>query len=70
MATQTLQEQLENVQAAIQNVELYGQHVDVNGRTLTRADIRALYQREKELRNAVARETRGGIRQRRGVPID
>jgi phage-related minor tail protein len=70
MATKTYQEQLESVQAAIADIETKGQTVDVNGRTLTRADLRTLYQREAQLRRLVDRESRGGIRVRRGVPID
>ena len=70
MATKTYQEQLETVQAAIEAIETLGQGTDVNGRTLTRADLRTLYQREAELLRRVARETRGGIRVRRGVPVD
>lgn len=70
MATKTYQEQLESVQAAIQELETRGQSVDVNGRRLTRADLETLYKREQHLRTMVGRETRGGMRVRQGILID
>ncbi|MEW5927800.1 MAG: hypothetical protein AB1941_09960 [Gemmatimonadota bacterium] len=68
---QTLEEQLERVQAAIAEVETGGQErAFANGRSRTQADIRALYKRETELKTAIARRNRrrdeGGIRIRRG----
>lgn len=68
MALKTYTEQLESVQTAIASVEATGQGFDVNGRTVTRGDLRTLYQRERWLRSQVAREARGGIRMRQVVP--
>ena len=46
----TLAEQLSSVQAAITAVETYGQYISAtDGRTLTRADLKALYEREAAL---------------------
>ena len=67
----TYAEQLTSVQTAIEEVELTGQSIDINGRTLTRGSLKELYRREARLRTLAAREVRGGgIRLRRGVPID
>lgn len=70
MATKTYQEQLESVQATIEEIEIRGQSTDVNGRTLTRGNLATLYEREKYLRRMVGRAARGGVRGRRGVPLD
>jgi len=70
MAIKTYQEQLETVQATIEEIETRGQSTDVNGRTLTRGNLATLYDREKYLRRMVGREARGGVRVRRGVPLD
>lgn len=68
MATETYQTQLERVQAAIAAIESGGQATDVGGRSLTRADLDTLYQRERYLRRQVARASAGGIATRRVVP--
>jgi len=58
MAT-TLAEQLASVQAAIAAIESGAQSTTNDGRTLTRADLGTLYNREKELLNKVDRADRG-----------
>ncbi len=67
MAIKTYTEQLESVQAAIEIIETTGQSYSINGRSLNRADLPALYAREKELRKSVARENEGGISIKLGV---
>jgi hypothetical protein len=69
VATETYQTQLERVQAAIAAIETRGQTIGEGGRHLQRGDLEALYKREKYLRQMAARETRGGIRMRQGVPL-
>lgn len=64
----TYAEQLESVQTAIATIEGGGQAIGVNGRALTRADLRTLYDREKWLRQRLDRSDRGGMRIRLGVP--
>jgi hypothetical protein len=60
----TLEEQLESVQKAIENVESHGQQaeIEVNGnrRDITRASVRDLYRRELQLRMAIKRRDGGG----------
>lgn len=68
MPVKSYEEQLEQVQAAIEQILTRGQAVDVNGRALTRANLRALQEREKWLIQQVERQKRGGIRVRRAVP--
>lgn len=68
MAVKTYLQQLEPVQAAIEAIETRGQAVDVSGRTLSRADLRTLYDRERYLRRMVAHQKRGGIRTLRVIP--
>ena len=69
MATKTYQEQLENVQAAIEKIEDSGQAYSISGRSMSRADLPTLYERERWLRKKAAREARGGgIRIRGGTP--
>lgn len=64
----TYTEQLESVQAAIETIELRGQTVTINNRTLDRADLPALYKREARLRAFIDRQARGGIRVMNVVP--
>ena len=45
----TLAQQLESVQAAIAAIESGAQSTAVDGQTVTRADLRTLYAREKSL---------------------
>lgn len=65
----TKAQQLAEIQAAITDVLTKGQSFALNGRRYTRADLADLLREEKELEAAVAREDRGGIRNRRVVPI-
>lgn len=64
MAIKTYTEQLEEVQAAIEKVEGGAQSYSIGEggatRTVTRATLETLYQREKYLRTMAARESRGG----------
>jgi hypothetical protein len=69
MAIKTYAEQLEDVQTAISAIETGAQAYSIQGRSLTRADLGQLYQREKHLRRMVDREERGGICVRYGVNI-
>ena len=65
----TYAEQLESVQSAIAAIEARGQAYTIDGRSLTRADLATLYEREQWLRGQAAREARGGgMRVRLGVP--
>ncbi len=61
---QTLEQQLESVQKAIENVESHGQEaeIEVNGnrRDITRANVRELYRREAQLKMAIKRRDGGG----------
>lgn len=54
--------QLDRVQTAIKAIEERGQAYEIEGRRLTRGDLKTLYDRERELRRNVAREARGGVR--------
>lgn len=74
MAVKTYTEQLESVQAAIEAIEggaqAYTIQTAAGARTVTRATIFRLYEREKELRRLVARESKGGgARVRYGTPV-
>ncbi len=60
--------QLERVQAAIAAIESGAQSYSIAGRSLSRADLNTLYEREKWLRAMVDRATRNGIRVRLGTP--
>lgn len=65
----TYSEQLDEVQAAITAIETTGvQSYSIAGRSLTKADLATLYEREKYLRAMADRESRGGIRVRGGTP--
>lgn len=68
MAVKTYTEQLESVQAAIEEIETTGQSSRFSDKALTRGDLSTLYAREKYLRRMAARETRGGIRVKYGTP--
>lgn len=66
----TLQERLERVQAAIEAIETGAQEVTYENRSVTKADLKTLYEQEKYLEQRVARKSRGGgIRTRGGVPL-
>jgi hypothetical protein len=59
MATKTLEEQLESVQAAIAKIESGSQSYGIAGRSVQRASLEALYRREKELKMALVRQKQG-----------
>lgn len=68
MAIKTTQEQLEEVQTAISNILMYGQHVGAAfGRTLTNADLSALTAREETLLARYNEENGQGITRNMGV---
>lgn len=70
MAIETYTVQLERVQAAIAAIEEGAQSYSIAGRSLTKADLGRLYDREKYLRVAAAREaaTNPGIQIKYVVP--
>ncbi len=70
MTILTYAEQLEQVQSAITKILTLGQSHGSDGRSMSRADLGALQEREKWLRTMVARETAGGITMRAGTPVD
>ncbi len=57
MAIKSYTEQLEEVQTAISKIISGAQAYSVGGRSLTRADLATLQEREKYLRAMVDRET-------------
>lgn len=66
----SLQERLERVQTAIAAIESGAQEATYEGRSITRAKLETLYEREKYLEQRIARQSRGGgIRTRGGVPL-
>lgn len=69
MTTTSYQTQLESVQAAIAAIEAGSQSYSIAGRSMSKADLGTLYEREKWLRRMVDRETRGGIRVRGITPV-
>lgn len=69
MAVESYTVQLERVQAAIAAIEGGAQSYSIGSRSLTRANLSELYEREERLLGKVARETRGGgIRVRLATP--
>lgn len=54
---ETLETQLERVQAAIAAIETGAQEYQIENRRLTRADLSTLYAREASLKNAIAAES-------------
>ena len=57
----TLAEQLASVQEAIEVIESGAQSITNDGQALTRADLRTLYAREKDLLSRINRGDRGRI---------
>jgi len=57
----TLAEQLASVQAAIAAIESGAQAASSEGESLTRADLKTLYDREENLLNKIDRGDRGRI---------
>lgn len=73
MAVKTFNEQLESVQAAIEAIEGGSQSYTIQtpggSRTVSRADLKTLYEREERLMPKAQRESAGrGVRVRYGVP--
>ena len=61
--------ELIEVQAAISDVLTYAQEAHYNGQRVTKADLKALHQRERWLIGRVKRQRSGGIRVRGGTPV-
>lgn len=59
MAIETYEEQLERVQGAIRAIESGEQSYSVGGMSLTRADLKTLYDREAYLMGKVGEERYG-----------
>lgn len=59
MAIESTETQLERVQAAIAAIESGSQSYSIGGRTLTKADLKTLYEREKDLKLSLSDETYG-----------
>lgn len=66
----TYTDQLDEVQLAITAIEGGAQsYTGTSGRSVTRADLKTLYDREERLLLKVQRETSGGIRVRGVTPV-
>ena len=65
----TYQEQLDSVQSAISAIESGAQSYSISGRSMSKADLGVLYDREERLLKKVARSSRGGIRVRGVTPV-
>jgi len=65
----TYADQLTQVEAAIEAIEQRGQSYTISGRSLSRGDLKTLYAERKRLTTLAAREARGGVRVRYGVPV-
>lgn len=59
---ETLQEQLERVQAAIAAIESGAQEYGTGRRTVRKGDLKTLYEREANLKQQIAYETIGTSR--------
>jgi len=71
MAVKTYLVQLEEIQTAITQIIATGQSYTLDNRSLTRADLDKLTQREKYLLTMVNREARGGgVRTRYGTTAE
>lgn len=68
MAVKTYSEQLEEVQAAIAAIEGGAQSYSIGDRSLSRGNLKALYEREAYLRAMVARSESGGLKPKYGLP--
>ncbi|MBX3173282.1 MAG: hypothetical protein KF709_02665 [Gemmatimonadaceae bacterium] len=68
MSLETKQAQLASVRSAITTIEGGAQAITVLGRNYTRATLKDLYVRERELERDIERLERGGSRMRLGVP--
>ena len=63
------QEQLEEVQNAISEILSGAQEASYNGQRVRKAELNQLITYERQLKTAIARENRGGIRIRGGTPV-
>lgn len=71
MAVRTDQQQLDDVDAAIEAIELRGQSYTIGDRTFTRASLRTLYDMRDTLAGRVDSAASGatsGLRIRKGAP--
>jgi hypothetical protein len=66
--SEALQAKLDRVRKAIETIENSGQSVSYEGRNVTKADLKTLYEREAMLEKRLARKGRG-IRNRGGTPL-
>lgn len=66
--SETLQAKLDRVRKAIETIENGGQSVSYEGRNVTKADLKTLYEREAMLEKRIARKGRG-IRSKGGTPL-
>lgn len=57
----TLEIQLERVQTAIAAIEEGAQKYEINNRSITKADLATLYNREKQLKAAIAAQNGDNI---------
>ena len=67
--SQSVDEQLQQVEAALGTVETSGQRYRIKDRELWRADHASLETRRDKLERKAARQKRGGIRVTRIVPL-
>jgi|GEM_PF-2192323 len=65
----SVEEQLEETEAAIAAVESRGQRFTIKDRELWRADLKHLEARRESLKRELARSKRGGIRVQRIIPL-
>lgn len=61
MSLKSTEEKLLSVQSAIDAIEGGAQQYQLNGRMITKANLKALYERESYLESKLQREQRGGI---------
>jgi len=59
MAVLTITQRLENIQTCIQEIETNGQSFSLGGRSMTRADLSALYKQESRLLGQYSLEVKG-----------
>ena len=62
-------EELTQIETAISAILVRGQSAGIRDNSVTRADLRTLYQRRDQLTARIARTARGGIRVRGATPV-
>lgn len=67
--TKSVEEQLKQVQDAIDSVETRGQRFTIKDRELWRPDLKALDERQDRLERKASRAARGGVRVQRIIPL-